>query len=85
MTEKTDGRNFCPLHGREHTEPHCPWCAQEDRTRFGHPSLQPPRDLVEETWNKAYPDRRRWAEIGAEAQLEWRLVFSIYEALKAKL
>jgi hypothetical protein len=40
-------------------------------------------DLVAETWNSAYPERRPWDQIGAEAQLEWRRVFAIYESLKA--
>jgi hypothetical protein len=39
-------------------------------------------DFVEATWNKAYPDRRPWSEIGAEAQAEWRRVFAIYDSLR---
>lgn len=39
-------------------------------------------DLIERTWNTAYPDRRPWSEIGQEAQAEWRRVFAIYDSLK---
>lgn len=39
-------------------------------------------DVVEVTWNTAYPERRPWSEIGEEAQAEWRRVFAIYDSLK---
>jgi hypothetical protein len=41
-------------------------------------------DLVNLTWDMAYPERRPWDKIGAEAQEEWRRVFAIYETLLLK-
>lgn len=38
-----------------------------------------PYDPVEETWNRAYPKRRKWNQIDAEARDEWRRVFRIYD------
>lgn len=37
--------------------------------------------LCEATWNAAYPDRRPWSEINAEAQREWVRVFQIFAGL----
>jgi hypothetical protein len=41
-------------------------------------------DLVQLTWDMAYPERRQWEKIGAEAQEEWRRVFGIFENLLLK-
>jgi hypothetical protein len=65
---------ICVTHGILTAGTHCPMCDSEYR----------PRDLVAEIWNTSYPERRPWDQIGAEAQLEWRRVFAIYESLKAQ-
>lgn len=39
-------------------------------------------ERTEKTWNKAYPDRKLWKDIGQGAQQEWIRVFEIYESIR---
>lgn len=40
------------------------------------------RNRCEATWNTCYPDRRKWSEIGKDAQAEWLRVFAVFESSK---
>lgn len=83
---------YCNIHGRAFSELVCQSCARErdEVQRIASSKsiasqvmdVWEDKDLVERTWNTAYPDRRPWSEIGQEAQEEWRRVFAIYDSLK---
>lgn len=40
--------------------------------------------LCEKTWNACYPDRKKWADIGEEAQAEWLRVFEAFQSLSSE-
>lgn len=39
----------------------------------------------EATWNTCYPDRRKWADIGEDARLEWLRVIGYFDGLPAEV
>lgn len=39
-------------------------------------------ERCEQTWNACYPDRRKWADIGKDAQDEWMRVLGHFDAMQ---